>query len=438
MEIFIVFAGLTATGLIAYGFQIWAIRATLKNKIHDSGFMIQDKENHVSRILHRESAWFPPVSVLKPLKGLDDNLFDNLESICLQDYPAYEIIFSLQDHNDPAYKVAEKVKEKYPDKDISIIIERCNAGLNPKVNNLIPAYKVAKYEYILISDSNVMVEKDYLRDIAAHMEDPEVGLVSNMIKGTGGRTFGAIFENLHLNSFIMGSVCLLDKFLRMPCVVGKSMLMRKNDLDAIGGFRAVKDVLAEDYVIGKKMHKMGKKVILSKHIIRNVNEYWGIRRFLNRHTRWGKLRWKIGGFRYVSELIGNPVFMSFLPMIVCELSRITVSFALLTSSVKILGDLYIVRIINGQNDNQSNEPSNPFPLPNNSYLLPLNPLWYLLLPVKDLLIGLIWFIPLLSNTVVWRGNRYIIGKDSLLSSCPETGIWSWRYRFLDAIRTRFA
>ena len=403
MEIFIIFAAFTILGLIGYGFQIWAVKSALKDKDKGKG------EESVTVSL-------PPVSVLKPLKGLDDNLFDNLESICVQNYPGYEIIFSLQDHNDPAYKVARKIKDKYPEKDIAIIVERCNTGLNPKVNNLIPAYRIAKFEHILISDSNIMVNKNYLREIVKHMADPEVGLVSNMIKGTGGRTFGSVFENLHLNSFVMGSVCFLDKFLKMPCVVGKSMLMKKQDLEAIGGFKAVKDVLAEDYLIGKKMHEMGKKIILSNHVIRNVNEYWNTRKFMNRHTRWGKLRWKIGGIRYFSELFSNAVFMSFLPIVLWEPSKITVAFAACVSSIKILGDIYIGRKIKTK----------------------MNCMLYFLSPLKDLIIGLIWFAPILSATVVWRGNRYIIGKDSMLSPCPENGIWSWRYRLADTIKTRFA
>lgn len=354
--------------------------------------------------------------MLKPLKGLDDNLFDNLESICIQDYPQYEIIFSLQDHNDPAYKVAKKIKDKYPHKDISILIERCNAGLNPKVNNLIPAYRTAKYEYILISDSNIMVGQDYLKEIIVHMQDYEVGLISNIIQGVGGRTIGSIFENLHLNSFIMGSVCFLEKFLKMPCVVGKSMLMRKKDLESIGGFYAVKDVLAEDYIIGKKMQKRGKKVILSEYIIKNINEYWSIRKFINRHTRWGKLRWKIGGMRYFSELLGNPVFISFLPVALWEPSKLTLSIALFTSSLKILGDMYIGKKTKA----------------NMNYIL------YIFSPVKDLIIGLLWFVPFFSNTVVWRGNRYIITKDSLLSPYPVSGIFSWKYKLLDVVKTRFA
>jgi ceramide glucosyltransferase len=420
MEIFWIFAGITVLGLVGYGFQIWAVRSTLKGTDKNA-----DTEN--------TSLSIPPpgISVLKPLKGLDDNLFDNLESICIQDYSQYEIIFSLQDYNDLAYKVASKIKDKYPDKDITILVERCNAGLNPKVNNLIPAYRVAKYEAILISDSNVMVNRSYLQDIVKHMEDPEVGLVSNIIKGTGGRTFGAIFENLHMNSFVMGSVCFLDRFLTMPCVVGKSMLVRKRDLESIGGLKAVKDVLAEDYLIGKKLHQMGKKVILSNHMISNVNEYWGIRKFFNRHTRWGKLRWKIGGISYLSELFSNAVFMSSLPLILWEPSKITVSFALLVSSAKILGDFYIGRIIEKFEANRESGR-------NNACLISLNPLWYLLSPIRDLIVGLIWFVPILSPTVVWRGNRYIIGKDSVLSSCPVSGILSWRYRFFAAIKARFA
>ncbi len=404
MELFYIFAGITIFGLIAYVLQIWSVRSTLKN-IHSSSLANNEQKTPL-----------PPISILKPLKGLDDNLFDNLVSFCTQDYPEYEIIFSIQDHNDPAYKVARKIKDKYPEKDISIIVEKCDIGLNPKVNNLIPAYKASRYDYVLISDSNVMVGKDYLMEIIKHMKVPDVGLVSNVIKGVGCSSIGSIFENLHLNSFIIGSVCFLDRFLKMPCVIGKSMLMRKKDLEAIGGFMAVKDVLAEDYVIGERIHKMGRKVVLSNYAIKNVNEYWSIKRFLNRHTRWGKLRWRLGGMKYISELIGNPVFMSFIPMMLWEMSITTLSFALFVFLVKIIGDLYIGRMIKSG----------------------LHPLCYLLSPVKDIIIGFIWFVPILSNTVVWRGNRYIIDKDSILSPYPETGIWAWRYRIVDAIRGRLA
>jgi ceramide glucosyltransferase len=408
MGIFWIFASITFFGLIVYGFQIWAVRSYLSTPCNCG------EGSALPRL-------FPPVSILKPLKGLDDNLYDNLLSFCAQDYPEYEIIFSLQSHNDPAYKIAKKIKGKCPDRNITIIVEESRPGLNPKVNNLLPAYKASRYEHILISDSNVMVDEKYLMEITRHIENPvtgrEVGLVSNIIKGVGGRSLGAVFENLHLNSFIMGSVCFLDKFLKLPCVIGKSMLMSKKDLEAIGGLKSVKDILAEDYVIGDRMHKSGKKVVLSSYMVSNVNEYWGMKRFLNRHTRWGKLRWKIGGGKYLFELLGNPVFMSVMPIIFWQCSKLTVTFAFLTSLIKVAGDFYLGRKTKAELE---------------------NPFLYLLSPVKDLIIGLIWSVPIISNTVVWRGNRYSLGKDSVLSPCPETGFWSLRYRIVDAIKERFA
>jgi ceramide glucosyltransferase len=371
-----------------------------------------------------DTGYYPPVSILKPLRGLDDNLFDNLSSFCTQDYPEYEVLFSLQDHNDPAYKVAKMVQDKHPGANITIVVERCSAGLNPKVNNLIPAYRKSRHPYILISDSNVMVGRDYLGEIMRHTQDPSVGLVSNLIRGIGGRSIGAVLENLHLNSFIIGSVSFLDRFLGMPCVIGKSMLMKKDDLRSLGGLEAFKDILAEDFIIGREMQRSGKRVVLSKYLISNVNEYWDVKRFLNRHTRWGKLRWRIGGAKYLSELLANPVFVAVLPIIMSGPSRLTVGFAGLVSLIKALADSIIGRRIEAQ--------GSAYPFAERS------PFAYFLVPIKDILIGALWFVPLVSATVVWRGNRYLIGSDSRLAPCPHTGVWSWGYRITDVIRERFA
>jgi len=402
MTLFWFFVGITFFGIIGYLLQMIAVRSLTASSNSGDGI--------------RLPRTFQAVSILKPLKGLDDGLFDNLESFCNLDYPHCEIIFALQNQNDPAHKVVKKIKDKYPTRDITIVVEHCDEGLNPKVNNLMTAYKRAKYALILISDSNVRVGKDYLTDISQYMDDPSVGLVSNMIRGVSGRSLGAFLENLHLNSFVVGGVCVLDKYLKMPCVVGKSMLMRKAELEAIGGFSSVKDFLAEDYIIGERIHALGKKVRLSGHLINNVNEYWGVKRFINRHTRWGKLRWQIGGAKYFSELAGNAVFISFLPMVIMPVSKLSLLLAATVSSLKIVHDFYI----------------------GNKLRADMNPFLYLLSPVKDLIIGLVWFVPILSKTVAWRGNRYIIGKDSLLSPYPERETEIWGLRVVTAIKTRLA
>ncbi len=412
MTIFIICASISIVGIILYLLQVGATYSLLRNKPKPDSLSTDCAIGHT-----------PQVSILKPLKGLDDNLFDNLESFCTQDYPEHEILFCLQDFNDPAYKVAKKVQDKYPDRNISIIVEKCNAGLNPKVNNLIPGYRKSRYPYVLISDSNVMVGKNYLREITQYTSDLSVGLVSNLIQGVGGRSFGAILENLHLNSFIMGSVSFLDRFMGMPCVIGKSMLMKKDDLEALGGLTAFKDILAEDFIIGREMQRSGKKVVLSNYLVSNVNEYWGARRFLNRHTRWGKLRWKIGGVKYLSELLVNPVFMATLPALLGP-SRETLSFAAFIGLIKVLGDSILGRKIEASSAGM--------------YLYKQSPLIYFLAPIKDMFIGILWFVPLLSSTVVWRGNRYMIGQDSRLSLCPDTGVGSWGYRISDSIRAYVA
>ncbi len=423
MELSSIFFCIALVGLAACAAQVWAVHKTLSRK-----------DNILPGDTAEDGVRFPPVSVLKPLKGLDDNLFDNLESICAQDYPAYEVIFALQDPNDPAHKVAQKVKEKYPGKDITILIARCTDGLNPKVNNLIPACRRAKYEQILISDSNVHVSRHYLKAIASQAADPRVGLVSNVIVGVGGRSLGAVLENLHLNSFVIGSVCFLNRTLKMPCVVGKSMLMKKSDLEAIGGLHEFKDVLAEDYLIGKKMREGGKKVVLSHHLVRNVNDHWDIRRFLNRHSRWGKLRWKIGGLSYLSELIANPVFVSLLPLLFLEISRTTIFFTAFVSAVKSASDMWIGKMLARANNSIAEQRDGL----STSAPRSVHPLWYVLTPLKDMVIGFMWFVPFVSTTVVWRGNRYIIGKESRLYPFPETGFWSWPHRLAHVIRTRFA
>lgn len=401
MDLFWVVGALTFLGLIGFGLQIFAVRSYTGSKKSDEAELDSTR-------------FHPPISILKPLNGLDDHLFDNLASFCNQDYERFEILFSLQDPNDPAFRVVQKIKEKFPDREISVTIVEGEEGRNPKVNNMLPAYRKARYPYLLISDSNVMVEPDYLKRIIQPMKDPRTGLVTNLIKGVGAKTLGSLFENLHLNSFVIGNICFLQKFLNISCVIGKSMLIRKSDLEALGGLKAFKDVLAEDHFIGEKIRERGQRVVLSTHMISNVNEYWGLKRFLNRHLRWGKMRWKILGYKYLSELLGNPVLLSLSSVLVEGITQRAILLIASASLIKGIGDYYLGKKIQ----------------------VHLSPLAYVFTPVKDILIGLVWFLSIMNNTVVWRGKRYVIGNHTVLSPYSEKGIWTWRYRFLGRVAAR--
>jgi len=256
----------------------------------------------------------PPVSILKPLKGVDDRLFDNLASFCRLDYPKYVIVFCLQSSSDPALRVVNRIRELFPEREISVVVGDYRAGMNPKVNNMIPGYVKTRYPFVLISDSNVSARPGYLREAVSHFCNPEVGLVSHLVKGVGGRSAGARLDNGHLNTFIMGSICILDRMFGITCVVGKSMLMRKRDLEALGGLKSVKDFLAEDYTLGRMFRKAGKRVVISGQAVEAVSVHRGIRQFLSRHARWNRMRLSIAGPAYPLEILANPCFL-LLPLV---------------------------------------------------------------------------------------------------------------------------
>jgi ceramide glucosyltransferase len=403
MVLFLIFAGLVTIGIIDVVLQNLAIRAVIpKNRIlPESHFLIGEKEGMGRKdasILPLSSTGFcPPISILKPLKGLDDDLSDNLTSFCKQAYPDYEIIFALEEKGDPALKLAEEIKKQYPKRKISIVVKKRDYALNPKVDNLIAAYEASQFPYVLISDSDVRVADDYLQEIIKPMEDPKVGLVSNLIRGIGGRTFGSLLENLHLNSFVIGHVAILTTFFKMTVVVGKSMLIRKEAFEEIGSLEPVRSVLAEDYVIGELMDKKGKGVVTSGHVINAVNHYRTFKQFIKRHVRWGKLRRKLAGFGYVSEIISNAVFISCLALVVVGPTAGTIALAAAALVVKIVGDYSLGKRIKA---------AHPF-------------FHYLLSPIKDVIIGFLWFVPFFSRTVMWRRHRYKIGKGTVLVPIPD-------------------
>jgi ceramide glucosyltransferase len=403
MVLFLVFAGLVLIGIIDVILQNLAIRSAIpKNQVlPESYFLIGDRESRRGRETvsspSSPTGFSPPISILKPLKGLDDDLADNLTTFCNQAYADYEIIFALEEKNDPAIKLAREIKKRYPHKKISIVVKQRDYALNPKVDNLIAAYEASQFPYFLISDSDVRVAPDYLREIIKPMEDRNVGLVSNLIRGIGSRTFGSLLENLHINSFVIGHVALLNFFFKMPTVVGKSMLVRKKAFEEIGGFEAVRNVLAEDYAIGELMHKQGTRVVTSGHLVNAVNQYRTFKQFIKRHVRWGKIRRKLAGVRYISELASNAVFLSGIALVVVGPSTRTISLAAAALVVKIVGDYLLGKRIRS---------AHRF-------------FHYLLSPVKDIIIGFLWFVPFFSRTVMWRRHRYKIATGSLLIPIPD-------------------
>jgi ceramide glucosyltransferase len=291
------------------------------------------------------------------------------------------------------------VKEMHPDREISIVVSSGREGLNPKVSNMIPGYDVARHPFVMISDSNVAPRRGYLREAASHFRNPAVGMVTHLVRGVGAKTLGARLESQHLNSFILPSVCILDRVFSMPCVVGKSMLIKRSDLDALGGLRGVKDFLAEDYVLGERFHKAGRKVVVSSRPVDTVNVYRTFREFLARHARWNRMRFSISGPAYFGELLANPVGLSLAMIASAGADPYALRIAALVAAAKTAMDIGLFLRM-GDRDSAR---------------------WAFLGPLRDLAALGIWFAAFLSRNVEWRGRSYrIAGGSRLVPEGEET------------------
>ncbi len=235
----------------------------------------------------------PWVSILKPIAGTDDDLRENLESFAALDYPAYEILFGLASPDDPAVPVVEAFLAAHPTLSARLVWTTPPRGavLNPKVAQLLDLTAQARGSVLVVSDANVHVPPTYLRSVVGCLLRPGVGLVSSVIAGTGERSLGAALENAQLGAAVAPAVVTAHRLAGRPITVGKSMAMRRADLDRVGGWESVADVLlAEDDVLGQRFHALGYGVELCLDPVYNRNVRATAWRTIERHARWGRMR----------------------------------------------------------------------------------------------------------------------------------------------------
>lgn len=329
----------------------------------------------------------PAVTIFKPLKGVDEDLEANLRSFFQLDYPTYQLLFGVADANDPAVEVVKLLLAEFPEHDAQLVVGSPVFGLNPKVENLAAMDRFRKHQVILISDSNVRVRPGYLRETACYLAEPGVGLVSNIFAGVEEQQTGAVLENLQLNGFIAGGVALAS-VTGVTCVVGKSMLMPAQALAAAGGFAGVRNLLAEDQALGVRIRKAGYALRLSHHVIENVNHARSFKWFLNRHSRWYKIRRHMAVGAFLAEPMANPAAVGLVWALSGE-SGIAWGGLIVLVGLGILRDAANTYRLRGS-------------VPKVRHLL--------LSPVKDLLLLPIWFDAFVNNRIHWRGHRFLVGR----------------------------
>ncbi len=230
----------------------------------------------------------PPISVLKPVKGLDHALKEDLEGFCTQDYPEYEVLIGFMGRNDPAVPVAEELARKYPY--VKLVFGSEELGANEKVSNLYSLSRDAKYGLLAVSDSDMRVDGNYLKTIAEeYTSEPGTGLVTCLYRISDPPDLGSAFESLSIGVDFAPSVLVAKKLENgISFGLGASMLFSKSQFEEAGGFPAIADHIADDYQIGNLIWKNGRRVVLSTYIMDDIAGRSGFLSHLRHQLRWAR------------------------------------------------------------------------------------------------------------------------------------------------------
>ena len=326
----------------------------------------------------------PPVSVLKPVCGLEKDLKEHLRSICLQDYPEYQVIYSVQNPQDPAFSILKEIQEEFGSDRVSVVISTVEAGANGKVNNLLGALPEARHEIIIISDSDTNLRPDYLKTITAPFADQKVGCVCTLFKLIKANSWYEQMELLTINADFIPSVMFAQVTGSANACLGPSMAIRKTTLQQIGGLDSFADYLVEDYEIGRRVWTSGKKMLVLPYIIDAVVDI----------ENWGKW-WRHQVYWDQNTYLAQPIpFITtvFIRSIPFALFLVILSKANLFS-LGVLASVIIIRVLTSILNLQAMNDSEGIKS-------------IVLLPWRDTIGLVFWVLAFTQRTVVWRGVEF--------------------------------
>jgi len=217
-----------------------------------------------------DAAVFPPVTLLKPVCGMEPGLEANLTSFFEQQYPSFEIIFGARQSDDPALDVVRRISRKYPSAAVKIVATGEPLRPNAKVCSLVKMYAHAAHDYLIISDSDVRVEPNYIAEVVRPLLEPGNGLVTCLYHGVATGGLWSKLEALGMSVEMTSGAIVANLIEGMKFALGPTMAIRRDALDAVGGFELLADYCADDYVLGREVHESGRQVVMSEHVIDHV------------------------------------------------------------------------------------------------------------------------------------------------------------------------
>jgi ceramide glucosyltransferase len=329
----------------------------------------------------------PPVSVLKPLSGADDGLEENLRSFFEQDYPEFEILFAVRTRDDPAVALVERLRSEYPGVASRMIVTGEPPYPNAKVFSLARMLEQARYELVVMSDSDIRVEPRMLRTLAAEFQDPRIGLATCPYRAVPGNSFWSLLEALGLNTEFLAGVLVARLLEGMKFAMGPTIAARRSTLERIGGLERVKDYLAEDFMLGRLVAAAGVGVILSSYVIEHRIGGARLVENLRHRLRWARSTRRSRPAGYAGQIFTNPTPAALALWIMrpewWPLALTALVFRAVAAwavAWQVLRD-------------------------------PLTKQCWWLLPIQDLLSWMIWIAGFFGDRITWRGRRYVLRAD---------------------------
>jgi ceramide glucosyltransferase len=333
----------------------------------------------------------PHVSILKPLKGIDPQIYQSFRSHCLQDYSEYEIIFGVSDTNDPAVASVNQLQREFPNREIRLVVCEKILGTNVKLSNLVQMLPSARYEYLIVNDSDIQVERDYLRRIMQPFADEpsssaRVGVVTCLYRGVPEQTFGSRIESLGISTDFCAGVLVARQIEGgLHFGLGSTLAFRRSDLERAGGFEAIVDYLADDYELGRRIADLGRRVELPDVVVETHLPAYSLTEFLSHQMRWarGVRDARLGG--YVGLIFTFGFAWSLLNLVVAHAAPWAWAVLIGIAALRLAVALVVGKTVLQQREL-------------------LRHLW--LLPLRDLIAVLVWIVSFSGHTVMWRGDRF--------------------------------